>query len=97
MSELYDARWVILTDNGPVEQLGSGLGEVPGTVEKQRALRKMKLVALAFLGGAAVHFAIAVAGESNGGPGGVGCVRGAAEAGMVGALADWFAVTALFR
>jgi uncharacterized membrane-anchored protein YjiN (DUF445 family) len=28
---------------------------------------------------------------------GVGYVRAAAEAGMVGALADWFAVTALFR
>lgn len=34
----------------------------------------------------------------RGGPAGwIGYVRAAAEAGMVGALADWFAVTALFR
>ncbi|MET0132801.1 MAG: DUF445 domain-containing protein [Kibdelosporangium sp.] len=57
----------------------------------------MKLVALAFLGAATVIFAVAWAWESNGGPPWVGYVRAAAEAGMVGALADWFAVTALFR
>jgi uncharacterized membrane-anchored protein YjiN (DUF445 family) len=33
----------------------------------------------------------------KGAPGWVGYVRAAAEAGTVGALADWFAVTALFR
>src|SRR6476469_7517975 len=33
----------------------------------------------------------------DGGPAWVGYVRAAAEAAMVGALADWFAVTALFR
>jgi uncharacterized membrane-anchored protein YjiN (DUF445 family) len=76
-----------------VEQLGA----VPGAAEKQRALRKMKLVALAFLLGATVIFAVAWAWESSGGPAWVGYVRAAAEAGMVGALADWFAVTALFR
>ncbi|WP_182546526.1 DUF445 domain-containing protein [Halosaccharopolyspora lacisalsi] len=35
--------------------------------------------------------------ESAGAPSWVGYVSAAAEAGMVGALADWFAVTALFR
>jgi uncharacterized membrane-anchored protein YjiN (DUF445 family) len=79
-----------------VEQLGS-LGAVPGTEEKQRALRKMKLVALGFLAGATVVFAVAWAWEANGGPAWVGYVRAAAEAGMVGGIADWFAVTALFR
>ncbi|MBE1466971.1 uncharacterized membrane-anchored protein YjiN (DUF445 family) [Kibdelosporangium phytohabitans] len=73
------------------------LGPVPGAAEKQRGLRTMKLVALAFLAGATVIFAVAWAWEANGGPAWVGYVRAAAEAGMVGALADWFAVTALFR
>ena len=80
-----------------MEQLASSLGAVPGTEEKQRALRKMKLVALGFLVGATVIFAAAWAWEANGGPAWIGYVRAAAEAGMVGALADWFAVTALFR
>ena len=35
--------------------------------------------------------------EVNAGPVWIGYVRAMAEAGMVGALADWFAVTALFR
>ena len=34
---------------------------------------------------------------ANGGPSWLGYVGAAAEAGMIGALADWFAVTALFR
>ena len=35
--------------------------------------------------------------QSRGAAAWVGYVRAAAEAGMVGALADWFAVTALFK
>jgi uncharacterized membrane-anchored protein YjiN (DUF445 family) len=35
--------------------------------------------------------------EVNAGPAWIGYIRAMAEAGMVGALADWFAVTALFR
>ena len=59
-------------------------------------LRRMKLAATGFLVAAAVIYAATFA--SNGGGAGVlGFVRAAAEAGMVGALADWFAVTALFR
>src|SRR5437763_1362583 len=57
----------------------------------------MKTVALSFLLVATVVFALTSWAESAGGGAGVGYVRAAAEAGMVGALADWFAVTALFR
>jgi uncharacterized membrane-anchored protein YjiN (DUF445 family) len=56
----------------------------------------MKLVATGFLVAATVIFLVARS-QEVGGPGWVGYVRAAAEAGMVGALADWFAVTALFR
>ncbi|MGH3980502.1 MAG: DUF445 domain-containing protein [Pseudonocardiaceae bacterium] len=62
---------------------------------KQRDLRRMKVVALCFLLGAAVVYMIARSNEDA--VPWVGYVRAAAEAGMVGALADWFAVTALFR
>ncbi|MFD5089655.1 DUF445 domain-containing protein [Amycolatopsis thailandensis] len=65
--------------------------------EKRRGLRKMKMVALSFLLGATVIFLLTSWAEAAGWPGWVGYVRAAAEAGLVGALADWFAVTALFR
>ena len=58
----------------------------------------MKIVALSFLLGAAVIFLLCSWLQSRGDAGPwVGYVRAAAEAGMVGALADWFAVTALFK
>ena len=57
----------------------------------------MKLVALSFLVGATVIFLLCTWAQSNGAAAWVGYVRAAAEAGMVGALADWFAVTALFK
>jgi uncharacterized membrane-anchored protein YjiN (DUF445 family) len=62
---------------------------------KLRGLRRMKAVALAFLLGAAVVYALTRL-YSNA-PAWVGYVQAMAEASMVGALADWFAVTALFR
>ncbi|WP_408633257.1 DUF445 domain-containing protein [Mycobacterium hippophais] len=65
--------------------------------ERRRALRRMKAVALGFLLGATVVFLVCTWAQSQGAPGWVGYVRAAAEAGMVGALADWFAVTALFK
>ncbi|MFN8032983.1 MAG: DUF445 domain-containing protein [Mycobacterium sp.] len=65
--------------------------------ERRRALRRMKAVALGFLIGATVIFLACRWGQSQGGPPWIGYVGAAAEAGMVGALADWFAVTALFR
>jgi uncharacterized membrane-anchored protein YjiN (DUF445 family) len=70
---------------------------IPGEAEKLHALRKMKLVALSFLLGATVVFLAMSIWQSAGAPAWAGYVRAAAEAGMVGALADWFAVTALFR
>lgn len=57
----------------------------------------MKLFALSFLVAATIVFLLASWARASGWPGWVGYVRSAAEAGMVGALADWFAVTALFR
>ncbi|WP_121012902.1 DUF445 domain-containing protein [Saccharothrix australiensis] len=56
----------------------------------------MKLVATGFFLAATAVFLVALVFE-DGGPAWIGYVRAAAEAGMVGALADWFAVTALFR
>jgi uncharacterized membrane-anchored protein YjiN (DUF445 family) len=64
---------------------------------KQRDLRRMKAVATGFLLAATVIYAVARWQEAKGAPAWVGFVRAGAEAGMVGALADWFAVTALFR
>ena len=58
-------------------------------------LRRMKAVATGLLVLAAVVFLVANANED--GRAWVGYVRAGAEAAMVGALADWFAVTALFR
>ena len=55
----------------------------------------MKAVATSLLVLAAVVYLFAKANEDQ--AGWVGYVRACAEAAMVGALADWFAVTALFR
>ncbi len=57
----------------------------------------MKVVALSFLVGATVVFLLCSWAQADGAAPWVGYVRAAAEAGMVGALADWFAVTALFK
>ncbi len=65
--------------------------------ERARNLRQMKAVALGFLIGATVIFLLCRWALSQGGPSWIGYVGAAAEAGMIGALADWFAVTALFR
>jgi uncharacterized membrane-anchored protein YjiN (DUF445 family) len=66
--------------------------------ERQVALRRMKMVALSFLIGASVVFLACRWAQAHASLGvWVGYVGAAAEAGMVGALADWFAVTALFR
>ena len=82
-----------------MRQLTAPLGSapIPGEAEKRRGLRKMKLVALSFLLGATAIFLAMSFWQSAGAPAWAGYVKAAAEAGMVGALADWFAVTALFR
>ncbi|MDG3016331.1 DUF445 domain-containing protein [Speluncibacter jeojiensis] len=64
---------------------------------KVRDLRRMKTVATGFLVLATVVYVVALWREHAGAGVWVGYVKAAAEAGMVGALADWFAVTALFR
>ncbi len=65
--------------------------------EKRRGVRRMKATATALLLLVAVVYALATWAEASGVTGWPGYVAAAAEAGMVGALADWFAVTALFR
>ncbi|OBF89166.1 hypothetical protein A5791_17080 [Mycobacterium sp. 852002-51163_SCH5372311] len=66
--------------------------------ERRRGLRRMKAVALSFLIGATGLFLACRWAQAHGITGiWVGYVGAAAEAGMVGALADWFAVTALFK
>jgi uncharacterized membrane-anchored protein YjiN (DUF445 family) len=57
----------------------------------------MKSVATGLLVISAVTYLIAKRAEATGAPMWVSFVRAAAEAAMVGGLADWFAVTALFR
>lgn len=63
--------------------------------ERLRSLRVMKGIALGALILLAIVFVIAFALQSR--YPWLAYVRAAAEGGMVGALADWFAVTALFR
>src|SRR5699024_8295491 len=60
-------------------------------------LRRMKALATGLLLVAAVVYVLARWQQEVGAGAWAGYVRAAAEAGMVGALADWFAVTALFR
>lgn len=67
----------------------------PADQERRRGLRLMKGVALGALVFMAVVFAISFAFQTQ--VPALAYVRAAAEGGMVGALADWFAVTALFR
>ena len=67
----------------------------PADRARLRGLRRMKAVAAGALAAMALVFAIAFAFERD--IPALSYVRAAAEGGMVGALADWFAVTALFR
>ena len=63
--------------------------------DRMQALRRIKLVATGMLVAAAGVFAVCVIfGDRHGL---WGYLQAAAEASMVGGLADWFAVTALFR
>ncbi|MEU6913148.1 DUF445 domain-containing protein [Streptomyces olindensis] len=69
----------------------------PADEEKQRGVRRMKLTATGLLLFVAVVYVLAKWAQNSGAGPWAGYVAAAAEAGMVGALADWFAVTALFR
>jgi uncharacterized membrane-anchored protein YjiN (DUF445 family) len=64
---------------------------------RRRDLRRMKGFAGALLLLAAAVYVAAHRAEADGAGAWVGFVVAAAEAAMVGGLADWFAVTALFR
>ena len=66
----------------------------PADRVRWQGLVRMKAGATALLLVAAVVYLLA---RRAGGHGWVGYLEAAAEAGMVGGLADWFAVTALFR
>ncbi|MGA5046355.1 DUF445 domain-containing protein [Streptomyces arboris] len=93
------------TADGP--GAGKGAAPAPGPLasfaytaadeEKQRGVRRMKLTATGLLLLVALVYVLATWAEHSGVKGWPGYVAAAAEAGMVGALADWFAVTALFR
>src|ERR1041384_2992504 len=67
----------------------------PDDAERQAQLDAMKWRATALLGFAAIVFGVALAFENR--YPWLGYVRATAEASLVGGLADWFAVTALFR
>ncbi|MBA8815736.1 uncharacterized membrane-anchored protein YjiN (DUF445 family) [Microbacterium halimionae] len=67
----------------------------PADQERRRALRVMKGIALGALVALAIVFVISFVLQES--MPAFAYVRAAAEGGMVGALADWFAVTALFR
>ena len=72
------------------------LGAVtPADFERLAGLRKMQAIALGLLAVMAAVFVISFALQDR--YPWLGFVRAASEGGMVGALADWFAVTALFR
>ena len=71
------------------------LAETPDVFDQRRALRRHRAFATALLVAmAAVYVAVTWSGETGFW---IGLVGAGAEAAMVGGLADWFAVTALFR
>src|SRR3954453_16576718 len=59
---------------------------------RRSALRRMRTIAVSLLAFAAVVYLLTL-----GSDGFLGFVNAGAEASMVGAIADWFAVTALFK
>jgi uncharacterized membrane-anchored protein YjiN (DUF445 family) len=81
---------VTSTDSAASFQMPEGLSA--GDEVRLRGLRRMRALALSLLILAAIIYVV-TRDES----GWVGYVNAGAEAAMVGAIADWFAVTALFR
>ncbi|MFE2597894.1 DUF445 domain-containing protein [Streptomyces sp. NPDC059396] len=85
---------------GKRSPLGAALGSFSYTAadeEKRRGVRRMKTTATGLLLLVALIYVLTTWAKNAGAGGWTGYVAAAAEAGMVGALADWFAVTALFR
>ncbi|MGL5859829.1 MAG: DUF445 domain-containing protein [Phycicoccus sp.] len=66
----------------------------PADLQRRSSLRRMRLLATSLLGVAAIVYLATLRLDHDGV---WGYVNTAAEAAMVGALADWFAVTALFK
>ncbi|MBD0323602.1 MAG: DUF445 family protein, partial [Aldersonia sp.] len=89
------------TRTGPRPETDRSAGKrLPGPANedlKRRELFRMKALATGFLLFATLVYLFCRWAETNDAGAWVGYVRAASEAGMVGALADWFAVTALFR
>ncbi|MFC7218478.1 DUF445 domain-containing protein [Streptomyces polyrhachis] len=81
----------------PAGEAPGGFEYTPSDEAKRLGVRRMKLVATGLLLFAATVFCLATWAEESGAGAWAGYVAAAAEAGMVGGLADWFAVTALFR
>ena len=84
---------------GPGSEAGEQIGLdhlaadlAAGDAERAKALRRMRLVATSLLVVAAIVYLLTLHRD-----GAWGYVNATAEAAMVGALADWFAVTAIFR
>ncbi|MCR8575560.1 DUF445 domain-containing protein [Streptomyces sp. Isolate_219] len=86
-------------ERAPAAGTAPGGGFVFGVAdeERRRGVRRMKTLATGLLLAVAVVYVLAKWAGSAGAGGWTGFVAAAAEAGMVGALADWFAVTALFK
>lgn len=77
---------------------GGAFADLLDEEAKGRELWRMKAIATGFLAVATLIYIFCAWFQSRGNGGEwVGYVKAASEAGMVGALADWFAVTALFR
>lgn len=68
--------------------------DAPGDAERRADLRKMRALATGLLVLAAVLYLVTLRDVRSGW---MGWVNAGSEAAMVGALADWFAVTAIFR
>lgn len=76
--------------------LQTDVGPSASEAAQRTQLKRMKRVATSMLIIAAVIFLVARGFQEDGAKW-IGYVRATAEAAMVGALADWFAVTALFK
>src|SRR3954471_9867631 len=74
--------------------MNSDTNSAANNADKQEELRQAKRLALSFFAGAALLFVVALFLPPNWW---TGLLKAFAEAAMVGALADWFAVAALFR
>jgi uncharacterized membrane-anchored protein YjiN (DUF445 family) len=81
---------------GPSRSIGGQPGDLPGVRHVKRFdLVQMRWIALGLLAGAAALYMLATALEAR--HAAWGYVAAFSEAAMVGAIADWFAVVALFR